>query len=190
MTVIQLPAPMLMSTPLTQAFGRRRTSREFSPRPLDLPLLSALLWACAGRTDMEGRRTVPSARNLRTLSAYVFDERGVWRYDEVDNTLTRLVEGDLRGDTTTGQDFVRQAPVSIVFIADLKRCGDQLGQLRDLCLAVDAGCMVQAAQLAASAMGLSSVARASLDPVHLRQCLGLDDDYIALMAVSVGFPAD
>lgn len=190
MTTVQLPAPMLMTTPLTQALGRRRTSRQFSPQALDLPLLSAVLWACAGRTDSEGRRTVPSARNLRTVSAYVFDRRGVWLYDEAANTLTLRVEGDLRAETTTGQDFVQNAPVSLVFVADLNRCGDQLGELRELCLAVDAGCMVQAAQLAAAAMGLSSVARASIDADRLRERMGLDANHKVLMAVTLGFPAD
>lgn len=49
-TIIELPPPVEMTMPFSQVLGRRRSRREFSDQPLDLPLLSTLLWACAGKT--------------------------------------------------------------------------------------------------------------------------------------------
>ena len=56
-TTIELPPPVEMTMPFSQVLGRRRSRREFSDQPLDLPLLSTLLWACAGQNGADGRRT-------------------------------------------------------------------------------------------------------------------------------------
>lgn len=58
-TTIELPPPVEMTMPFSQVLGRRRSRRDFSDQPLDLPLLSTLLWACAGQNGADGRRTVP-----------------------------------------------------------------------------------------------------------------------------------
>lgn len=60
-TTIELPPPVEMTMPFSQVLGRRRSRREFSDQSLDLPLLSTLLWACAGQNGADGRRTAPSA---------------------------------------------------------------------------------------------------------------------------------
>lgn len=184
-----LPSPIEMRMPLEQTLGRRRSTREFSPDPIDAPILSALLWACAGNNLPDGHRTVPSARDCREVLAWVVDKDGAWRYDPAANTLTQTAAGDLRGATTSGQDFVLQAPLSIVFVHDAGLSGILSGKTGKLCVAVDAGCMVMAAQLACTAMGLASVPRASLDPAALARAMGLPQGCTPLMAVTAGFPA-
>lgn len=69
MEKLELPSPIDMSTPFAQVLGRRRSSREFSSEPLDASILSALLWACAGRNAEDGHRTVPSAMDCREVDA-------------------------------------------------------------------------------------------------------------------------
>ena len=56
-------------------------------------------------------------------------------------------------------------------------------------MCVDAGCMVEAAQLACAAMGLVSVPRAWFDPKTLAKAMGLSETQTPIMALTVGFPA-
>ena len=58
-----------------------------------------------------------------------------------------------------------------------------------LCVCVDTGCMIQAAQLACAAMGLASVPRAWFDAKKLREAMGLDENFVPVMTLTVGFPA-
>lgn len=75
-TTIELPPPVEMTMPFSQVLGRRRSRREFSDQSLDLPLLSTLLWACAGQNGADGRRTAPSALDSREVECFVFDQKG------------------------------------------------------------------------------------------------------------------
>ena len=95
-TTIELPPPAEMTMPFSQVLGRRRSRREFSDQPLDLPLMSTLLWACAGQNGADGRRTVPSALDSREVECFVFDQKGVWSYCAETHALKLLTEGDHR----------------------------------------------------------------------------------------------
>ena len=117
MATIELPAPIEMQMPLVQVLGRRRSRREFSEQPLDGAILSTLLWACVGRNSDDDRRTAPSAFNCREVDCFVFDDKGVWLYDPEDNALVQATQGDKRAMTTTAQDYVGMAPITLVLAA-------------------------------------------------------------------------
>lgn len=189
--MIKLPAPIEMTMPLAQVLGRRRSCREFSETPIDAPILSALLWACCGRSSADERRTAPSALNCQEVDCFVFDAQGVWLYDANENTLTQVAEGDKREMTTLAQDFVRSAPVSLVFAVNHdKDTPLSKGRVGDICRSVDVGAMMQNALLACAAMGLSAVPRASLDPQVVLSAIGKSpSQYDPQMAVTVGFAA-
>ena len=75
MKTIQLPAPKTLGTlSLEEALKARRTNRECTNAALDDAELAALLWACAGLTTEDGRRTTPSAagRRLRPSTSVRF----------------------------------------------------------------------------------------------------------------------
>ena len=67
--------------PLMEALALRRSSREFAPGPLPLPLLSGLLWAAYGVNRPEGGRTAPSALNAQEVDVYVALPSGAYRFD-------------------------------------------------------------------------------------------------------------
>lgn len=182
-----LPAPMKLTISLTDALQTRNSVRRFSDKPLQEAELASILWAAAGRTRPDGRRTVPSAKNCREIDPYVFDAQGVWRYDGARHTLVQVAAGDMRAATTQGQDFVSWAAASIVFIADMKR-GRKRMPPEDILrwTTVDCGCMVQAAQLACAALGLASLPRGSIDAAAVRKAANLSMDDLALMALTVG----
>lgn len=185
-TIRKLPSPKNLSMTLTEALRTRRSSRSYAAKPLCDEAVSTLLWASAGQTLPDGHRTVPSAMGYNAVQAYWIDEKGSWKYDAAKNELTLLREGDFRADTTSGQDFVASASGSLLFVGEAKRAQGLATTLLD----VDAGCMVQAAQLAATALGLGSVCRASFDKDRVLQVLGLPaSGYTPLIAVTVGVQA-
>lgn len=190
-TIRKLPAPIEITMPLAQVLGRRRSCREFSEEPVDESILSALLWACAGRNSADGRRTAPSALNCREVDCFVFDNQGVWLYDADANSLTQVAEGDQRGSTTIGQTFVQQAPVTLMLAVNHdKDTPLSSGRRGDICRSADVGAMMQNALLACAAMGLAAVPRASFDPQTVLQAMSQTaQQYEPQMAVTVGFAA-
>ena len=190
MATIELPAPIEMQMPLVQVLGRRRSRREFSEQPLDGAILSTLLWACVGRNSDDDRRTAPSAFNCREVDCFVFDDKGVWLYDPEDNALVQATQGDKRAMTTTAQDYVGMAPITLVLAVSNAKAEPLVGAMGQICRAVDVGAAMQNALLACAAMGLSAVPRASFDPQQVLQARGKSEEqYAPLMAVTVGFPA-
>ncbi|HEX9180873.1 MAG TPA: nitroreductase family protein, partial [Burkholderiales bacterium] len=52
---------------LMESLAQRRSSRDFAPEALPLPLLSGLLWAAYGVNRPDGGRTAPSALNAQEI---------------------------------------------------------------------------------------------------------------------------
>jgi nitroreductase len=123
-TPVKLNSPRLdRGTPVMQALKDRKSEREFSDRKLSLPHLSELLWAANGVNREDGRRTAPSAQNKHVVDVYVVLQEGVYLYDPAGHQLLPLVEGDFR-KLTGMQDYVFNAPVNLVYVADLDKLKD------------------------------------------------------------------
>ena len=116
-----------------QALARRRSSREFARKPLPLPVLSSLLWAAFGVNRRGGGRTAPSALDAQEIDVYVALPDGAYRYDAKAHSLRLVAASDLRR-VTGYQDFVDQAPLDLVYVADHRRMrmvpGGPAGELR------------------------------------------------------------
>lgn len=181
---------MEMTMPFSQVLGRRRSSRDFSTQRVDEALLSAVLWAAAGQTLADGHRTAASALDSRETDVYVFDDLGVWKYDAKENALVLCTKGDKRSLTTLGQEFVKTAPVTLMFTVDTARLLQALqGEAGKTCMTVDAALMMQNAQLACTAMGLASVPRASFDRDVVRKAADLPEKFVPVIALTLGFGA-
>ena len=144
LTPIKLPAPKTDGgKPLMQALKERKSSREFSLRELPLQVLSDMLWAAAGinRPD-SGRRTSPTARNMQQIDIYVVKPEGVYIYDANKNTLQPVLAGNIMA-VTGKQDFVVDAPVNLVFVADYAKMGGMDAASKDLYAATDTGYVSQ-----------------------------------------------
>lgn len=182
----KLPAPKNLTMSLTAALTERRSVRQYVDRALSDEAVSTLLWASAGFSLPDGHRTVPSAMGYSAVQAYWIDHEASWYYNAAANQLEKLRDGDFRPDTTADQDFVVTAAGSIVLVSNTQRAHGLPETLLDL----DAGCMVQAAQLAATALGLGSVCRASFDREKILKALGLASaNYLPLVTVTVGVKA-
>lgn len=148
--------------------------------------LGTLLWACAGLTTEDGRRTTPSTLDLRAVSPYVLRADGAWRWNAAANTLEQTAEEDVRKVSTAYQfEYVEKAPVTIVFVADQERAKNA----RPTGVYVDAGTMGQSCYLAAAALGLAGCVRASFDHEELRKAMMLGEKLEPIVLFTCGRPA-
>ncbi|HUM02648.1 MAG TPA: SagB/ThcOx family dehydrogenase [Thermoanaerobaculia bacterium] len=185
---IDLPKPKLDApATLVQALRARKSSREFAPAPLPLQTLSDLLWAGCGVNREDGRRTAPSAKNWQEIDVYVVLRDGAYLFDAKAHALRGVVRGDLR-EATGMQAFVKEAPLNLVFVADLSRMAGASGSDRDAYAAADAAFISQNVYLYSAATGLSTVVRGSVDRPALAKALGLKPDQRIVLAQTVGLP--
>ncbi len=184
---VPLPAPQLDApAPLMKALADRHSTRAFADTALDDQQLSDLLWAAFGQNRDDGGRTAPSAYGNQEIDLYVVLERGAYRYDPAVHGLTTIVEGDLRALTGT-QDFVADAPVNLVYVADTTRM-DRIDELNKRSTAqTDAGFIGQNVYLLCAAQGLATAFRASVDAPVLHKALGLEPTQMVLNAQTVGY---
>jgi SagB-type dehydrogenase family enzyme len=188
--MIVLPPPQTSGgKPLMQALSERRSTREFSRQALPAQTLSNLLWAAAGvnRTG-EGKRTAPSARNWQEIDIYVTTADGAYRYDPVAHALRLTVARDVRALTGV-QDFPAQAPVNLVYVANLQRMSDAAQEQQEFYAATDTGFIAQNVYLYCASEGLATVVRGSVDRDALAKALGLAAHERITLAQSVGYPA-
>jgi hypothetical protein len=170
-----------------RALARRHSSREFAPVPLPLPLLSSLLWATCGINRKDGGRTAPSAMNAQEVDVFVALPAGAYRYDAAAHDLKLVAGLDLRR-VTGYQDFVDEAPLDLVFVADHARMRMVPAPQRQAYSFAAAGAMAQNAYLFAAGHGLSTVIRAWIDRTAIADALGLTHDQEVLLSQTVGYP--
>lgn len=188
--MVKLPAPVMTGgKPLMEALAARRSMREYSAKALSQQVLSNLLWAAAGvNRPASGKRTVPSARDWREIDIYVTLPEGVYRYDATDHVLVPVRKDDLRAATGM-QDFVGQAPVNLVYVADLSRMEGADAEQQSLYAAADTGFIAQNVYLFCASEGLAAVVRGSVDREALAVKLGLGAQQRIILAQTVGYPA-
>lgn len=187
---IQLPAPQTeIGKPLMQALKLRSSNRVFDLKPLPLQELSNLLWAACGINRPEsGKRTSPSARNWQEIDAYVVLADGAYVYDAKGNSLNLIVEGDLRALCGV-QDFVKTAPLNLVYVADYSRIkSNDSEQTKLMWSSAAAGFMVQNVYLYCASQGLNVVVRGLIDVQKLGDALKLKPEQKIILSQTVGYP--
>jgi nitroreductase len=187
-TSISLPPPETRGgLPLMEALARRHSSREFAPDALPLPLLSGLLWAAYGLNRTDGGRTAPSALNAQEIDLFVALPSGAYRYDAAAHELRLVAASDLRR-VTGYQDFVDEAPMDLVYVADHARMRLVPAGQRESFASVAAGAISQNVYLFAAGNGLATVIRAWIDRAAIADALGLTHDQQVLLSQTVGYP--
>ncbi|MBK7593201.1 MAG: SagB/ThcOx family dehydrogenase [Betaproteobacteria bacterium] len=185
---ITLPPPQTTgSVSLLQALRSRRSTREFSPRPLPLDVLSTLLWSAFGvnRPD-SGGRTAPSAHNWQEIEIFVALPDGAYRYDARDHALRLVVSRDLRAATGV-QGFAATAPLDLVYVADFRKMVDASADDRTFYAAADAGFVAQNVYLYCATAGLGGVVRGLIDRRKLAPALQLRIEQRIVLAQTVGY---
>ena len=186
---IKLSAPQTEGgKPLMQALKDRKTMREFSSKQLPLQVISDMLWAANGinRPD-SGYRTAPSAINMQEIDIYVAKADGLYLFDAKANMLSPVMAEDIRA-LTGKQAFVKEAPINLIYVADLSKMSKLSTDAIDLYASTDTGFISENVYLFCSSAGLATVVRGSIDKTALAKAMKLRPDQRIILAQTVGYP--
>jgi len=191
----QTPQPIDLAPPVMeggnsvmQALKDRKTTRDYSDRPLSNQHLSNLLWAAWGvNRPQSDSRTAPRWRDAYLLDVYLVRADAVWLYEPKAHRLLFHMAGDLRGQTTTGQPFVATAPLNLVYAFDTSKMPNATDAEKNATSGATAGVTAQNVYLYCAAAGLATVFRESV-PASLAKTLQLPPGQIIQFAQTVGYP--
>ena len=168
--------------PLMQALKKRRSDWSFSPDELDPQTLSDLLWAALGVNRENGNRTAPTARNRQEITVYCAMRQGCYRYNADRHQLEMVTEADLRAQTGL-QGFVGEAPLNLIFVADLSKASSEFYA------GCDTGFVAQNVYLYCASKGLATVVRGWVDRERLAAAMGISEPLRVVLCQTVGWPA-
>ena len=183
---ISLPQPEVskLSMTLGNALAQRRSERKFSDKEISMQTLSTLLWAACGVSDPKsGKITAPSAVNMQDVKVYVCSKSGACLYNAKANTLTKVSDKNLLDAIAGRQAFAKEAPISLVLVSTK----DSDRSPNDRWGAMDTGYVSQNIYLAATALGLGTVARASMDVDTIVKELQLKEGEEPILNHPVGY---
>ncbi len=181
------PPPKSGGKSVMKALHERKTIREISSDKLPNKVLGNLLWAAFGINRPEnGHRTAPSAMNSQEVDIYVAMQDGLYLYEPKPHQLTPVSNEDLRRKTS-GQAFGTNAPVTLIFVADLSRLDKAKPETRIIYANFDAGCISQNVYLFCAAEDLATVVH-DLDRAPLIKAMNLRPEQHIVMAQAVGWP--
>lgn len=184
---IKLPIPNKSGgKPLMTVLNERKSSRDFSEKILPNQQLSNLLWAAWGYNRAD-KRTAPSSQNKQEMDIYVALASGCYLYDARKNELVLVVKQDLR-EKTGKQDFVKNAPVNIIFVADKRKMAQQDEQSMLQTAYINTGFISQNIYLYCASEGLATVIRAWVDKAALALAMKLHDQQEIIVCQTVGYP--
>jgi nitroreductase len=186
---IQLSKPRMDGgKPLMQALKDRSSSREFSTQKLPSQVLSNLLWAAFGVNRPEsGKRTAPSAANWQEVDIYAATAEGLYLYDAKPHVLKPVLSEDIRALTGL-QAFVKDAPLNLIYVADLSRISRGTSEEKDFFAAADTGFIAQNVYLFCASEGLATVVRANIDRPTLGKAMKLGPNQRITLSQTVGYP--
>jgi hypothetical protein len=204
---IDLPRPRKQGgKSVLASLQERRTDRNIGAESLSPQSLSDLLWAAFGVNRDKGQgpfgsigRTAASASNAQEIDLYVALPEAVYLYEPEPHRLVPVVAGDHRRlAISRGQrgTAAGQAPVNIIFVADIARyktAGFQEPGLRDSEVQksyfnVAVGLIAGNVYLYAASQGLAAWFH-NCDKEGLAAVLKLRPDQRALYGQTVGYPA-
>ena len=201
-THIYLPPPREKgSTSLEEAIVSRRSVRDFAPDPISQSQLSQILWAAQGITDTRMKlRTAPSAGATYPLVIFVICGQnsvekmgqGIYHYNIDNHSLNHHHNEDVRTELTRAasvQDYICQAPLSIVICAVYDRTLTRYGSRTDRYVHIEVGHTAQNIYLQVTALGLVTVALGAFNDERVSEVLRLDKQYKPLYIMPVGKPA-
>lgn len=182
---INLPKPNLAqkSKPMVETLKTRHSVREYDKKKeLTQQQLSDVCWAACGMSRDDKHRTSPTAMNRQEIRLFVFTKKAVYEYDAKANKLIKKADGDHRslmvsngGNGGFKQEFVMDAPVSLLMVADFSIFGSTDEKSKMMCY-VDAGIVSENINLYCQSVGLATVPRATHDAKGICKLLNLNLD--------------
>jgi len=186
-TVQLPPAQKSGGMSLLEALNKRQSQRSFSSKDLTQQELSNVLWAAYGINRPEGLRTVPAAKEWYEYDIYIIKADGWYLYEPKKHLLLKMGNEDFRVYGGT-QDFVKAAPVILVYIADFDRMTNTTDELRRFFSAVDVGYISQNVYLYCASSGLATIILGQVDKVKVHEVLKLKPNQNVILSQPVAYP--
>jgi len=114
---------------------------------------------------------------------------GLFHYLSVKHLLEQRTDEKLRPElalAALGQEFIKDAPVTLVFAAEFSRTTQRYGQRGIRYVYMEAGHAAQNVHLQAEALGLGSVAVGAFDDASVSKVLSLPEQFAPVYMVTVG----
>lgn len=187
---------------ISEILNTRYSCRNFSNKSLNLNQISALLWAAVGkRSDAvtTATRTIPSAGATYPLELYIVIGKGaisdlgegLYHYLIEKHALEPIFNNrDIRVELSRaclGQDFIKDAPTSLIITAKFSRTMNRYGQRGIRYVYMEAGSACQNIYLMATNLGLGTVEVGAFDDDRIRGLLFLDKDTEPISIMPVGY---
>lgn len=174
---------------LMEALQNRKSQREYSNKDLSLQQMSNLLWAAYGINRENGYRTAPSARTAHEYDIYIIKPEGWYVYDAKEHAMLKMGNEDLREFAGT-QDFVKTAPVNLVFVADMDKMASFNEEMQKFYSAADVGYISQNVYLWCASEGVATIVRGQIDKPKAKEVLKLKPNQQVILAQTVGYPGE
>ena len=175
------PAERGGGRPFMEVLNERKTTRKFPERELEPHILSSLLWAANGvNREEDGKRTAPSARDMREIDVYVITPQAAFLYIPEKHDLKLIKDGDFRKEAAGRSEFAATAPVILVFVANAKKMEKMDAASKDLYAHIDCGYVSQNVYLYCASENLGTVAIGGVDKAGMSKILGLKEDKVIL----------
>jgi SagB-type dehydrogenase family enzyme len=194
---IKLPEPRTTGgMPLMDALKQRHSTRKYCTSPISLQELSDVLWAASGLTreyagsgiHTPGSHSAPAAHNWQEVDLYVALKDGLYRYDPLEHGLEGVLARDIRHFTAhEEQPFVLDAPVILIYVADLSRMHDSDERDRAIFPWADSAVMAENVYLYCSSAGLATVVRAKFERPPLAAAMGLSPEQLITFTQPLGY---
>ena len=188
-TIPLVPPQKTGGMPVMEAFQLRKSQRLFSAKEITPQQLSNVLWAAYGINRPEGLRTVPAAKEWYEFDIYVMKTDGWYLYEPKNHALLKMGNEDLRAYGGT-QDFVKVAPVILVFVADFDRMTGTTDEIRVFYSAVDVGYISQNVYLCCASEGLATIVLGQVDKAKAHEVLKLKANQRVILSQPVAYPAE
>jgi len=182
-------------TSVEEAIYQRVSRRHFSETPLKKEQAAQLLWSAGGLgvdATTGPTRVAPSAGATHPMEIYLAAgqveglEPGVYRYFQEEQALKPVAEGDPReklAEASQGQDFICDAPASIVVVAHYERTTADYGERGKRYVHMEAGNISQNIYLQAEALDLATVAVGAFDDDKVSELLREEGAPMVIMPV-------
>jgi SagB-type dehydrogenase family enzyme len=210
---VALPRGVQLRRELGHVLSGRRSRRNYTGDPMDLPYIATVLRSASAitakaemdRTDgghsTVAFRTAPSGGGLYPVDLYMASlrvnrlDRGLYRYDPLSDRLV-LLGGEEHAVRLTKAIAVPEEIIAIsragallLLVGYPARSTRKYGQRGVRYMFIEAGAMAQNIHLACEALGLGSVDCASIYDDDAHEALGLDGQHQVLVhAVVLGHP--
>ena len=175
------PAERDGGRPFMELLNERRSTRKFSDRELEPHILSGLLWAANGvNRENDGKRTAPSARDMREIDIYIITPQGAYLYIPEEHQTKLIKAGDFRKEAAGRSEFAANAPVILVFVANAKKMEKMDAAAKEAYAHIDCGYVSQNVYLYCASENLATVAIGGVDKAGMIKILGLKEDKVIL----------